>query len=181
MSSKGMEDLVNIAAPSVEGAGIALSGVGAYNKSVADKAAYDMQATVADNNAMLADAQGRDAITRGQTAEVNSRLRTRQLQGNQAAAMAANGVDLSTGSPLNILSDTELMGANDAAVIRNNALREAWGYNVQASNARSNADLLRYRAAMESPARAAATSILTGVGSVASRWYGTRHNLGSVT
>lgn len=173
--SKGIGDF----APAVEGAGVALSGVAAYNKSVADKTAYDMQATVADNNAAMARAQASDAITRGQTAEVNSQLKTRQLQGMQAAQMAANGVDLSSGSPLSILSDTEFMGANDAAVIHANALKEAYGFNVQEANYKNNANLLRYRSGMESPFTSAATSLLTGAGSVASRWYSTRQKVGS--
>jgi hypothetical protein len=169
--SKGMGDI----AQGVEGAGVALSGVAAYNKSKADKTAYDMQATVADNNATMARAQASDAIKRGQTAEVNAQLRTRQLQGTQAAQMAANGLDLSSGSPLSILSDTEFMGANDAAVIHANALKEAYGFNMQEANSTNNAKLLRYRSGMESPGTAAATSLLTGAGTVASRWYSRKH------
>lgn len=182
--SKGMGDLVgglvNAAAPAIEMSGASMAGVGAYNKSLADKAAYETQATVADNNSALAQLQASDAIRRGQTAQFTSQLRTRQLQGTQAATMAANGVDLSSGSPLNILSDTEFMGNNDAGVIAMNAAKEAWGYNVQAANASNNANLLRARAETESPGRAMATSLLTSAGNVASRWYGVRHNIGGV-
>lgn len=173
--SKGMGDFTS----TIEGAGVALSGVAAYNKSVADKAAFDMQATVAENNANMARAAASDAIRRGQTEEVNSQLKTRQLQGKQAAQMAANGVDLSSGSPLSILSDTEFMGANDAAVIHANALKEAYGFNVQEANYKNNAKLLRYRSDMESPTTAAATSLLTGSGNVANRWYTRRQKVGT--
>lgn len=175
MDGKGMEDFAQSTAPVLEGAGMVTAAASAYAKSAADRAAYDTQATVADNNSALAKLQASDAIQRGQTAEVNSELKTRQLQGHQAAMMAANGVDLSSGSPLNILSDTEFMGANDAGVIARNAAREAWGYNVQAQNYSSNANLFRERADMESPDRAAATSLLTDGGQVARRWYSSRH------
>jgi len=179
MSSKDLSDVVSNptlanTALGMQGTGVALSGVGAYNKAIADRAAYESQAAVSGNNAILADAQARDALSRGQTAEVNSRLRTRQLKGQQIAQMAANGLDLSEGSPLSILTDTDFMGENDAAVIRQNALKEAWGYGVQAQNYRGNADLLRFRAGMESPGRSAATSLLTGTGSVAASWYNMR-------
>lgn len=178
-TDQNVTSAMNTVAPMVEGAGVLMSTSAAYDKSVADKTAYAMQATVANQNAALATANASDAIRRGQTAEVNSQLRTRQLQGTQAAQMAANGMDLGSGSPLSILSDTEFMGGNDAAVIHDNALKEAYGFQVQAANYTSNANLLQYRADMESPNKAAATSLLTGLGNVASRWYGVRHNLGS--
>lgn len=177
--SKGLGDIVGGLAPAVETAGVLMSGTAAYNKTTADNTAYAMQASVANQNAAMANANASDAITRGQTAVVNSELRTRQLQGTQAAQMAANGVDLGSGSPLSILSDTQFMGGNDATVIQNNALKEAYGYQVQAANYTSNADLLTYRANSNSPTTSAETALLTGAGSVASRWYGVRHNLAS--
>lgn len=168
-----IEDLMNVFT-GMAGVGAVAAGVGAYNKSIADKAAYDIQATVANQNAGVAELQRQDAITRGQTQEFTSTLRARQLKGAQVAQMAANGVALSEGSPLSILTDTEMMSAADAAVIRQNALKEAWGYQVQGSNYRSNSDLLKMRSDMESPIAAGATSLLTGAGKVAASWYKTR-------
>jgi hypothetical protein len=183
MSSKDMGDIgkiVDVAAPSVQAYGAVAAGAGAYAKSQADQAAYTTQAAVADNNSQLSRLQASDAITRGQTAQVTSQLKTRQLMGRQAAAMSANGVSLAEGSPLNILSDTEFMGANDATIIANNAAKEAWGYNLQAENSANNAEMLRHRAAAENPGRAFQSSLLNSFGTVASRWYGARHNLAGV-
>src|SRR5258708_39058814 len=140
-----------------------------------DRRSYTAKADITAQNAALLRAQASDAVTRGQTAVVNSQLRTRQLKGTQIATMAAHGLDLSEGTPLNIVSDTDLMGAVDANIIARNAIKESWGYSAQAANAESNAELLRRRAEAESPGRAAATSLLTGAGSVASRWYSTRY------
>lgn len=175
MSSKDMSEVLGPVALGAQGVGAAFAASGAYTKAVADKTAYGMQADVADQNAVIARAQASDAITRGQTSTFNSQLRTRQVKGQQIAEMAANGLDLSEGTPLNILTDTEFMGENDAGVIARNAIKEAWGYSVQAANMKSNADLFRYRADMESPGRAAATSLLTSAGSVAQKWYSSRH------
>ena len=50
--------------------------------------------------------------------------------------MAANGVDLSSGSPLDILGDTAMYGELDALTIRSNAEREAYGYRVQSRRRR---------------------------------------------
>lgn len=175
----GLEDLMALFT-GMSGVGAVAAGVGAYNKSVADKAAYDIQATVANNNAGVAELQRQDAITRGQTQEFTSTLRQRQLKGQQVAQMAAGGLALSEGSPLSILTDTDLMGAADAAVIRQNALKEAWGYAVQESNYKSNSDLLKLRSDMESPLAAGATSLLTGAGKVAATWYKSRKAGGGI-
>lgn len=156
-------------------AGGVMAAGAAASKSIADRAAYNIQATATENNATLEHAAAGDAIRRGQVAQVGSELRTRQVKGAQIAGMAANGVDLGSGSPLNILSDTDLTGINDVNVIAMNAAKEAWGFNLRASNDESNARLLRARAAMESPVRAAGTSLLTSAGTVASKWYSTRN------
>lgn len=175
-----MSDVLEPIALGASSAGAILSSGAAYAKSEADRAAFETQATATANNAALERAAASDAIRRGQVATVNSGLRARQIKGQQIATMAANGVALDEGTPLNILTDTDLMAANDANVIAMNATKEAWGYNVRAGNDEANAELLRRRAEMESPGRAAATSLLTSAGTVASRWYSTRHPYGDV-
>jgi hypothetical protein len=170
-----MGDVLEPIALGASGAGAIMSAGGAYSKSAADRSAYETQSTALSNNAELECAAAGDAIRRGQTAQVNAALRARQVKGQQIAAMAANGVALDEGTPLNILTDTDLTAANDANVIAMNAAKEAWGYNVRAGNDEANAALLRRRAEMESPGRSAATSLLTSAGTVASRWYSTRH------
>lgn len=175
MSNLGMGDAFEPFALGMQLVGGAVGARGAYAKSKADKAAYGYQADVMDTNATIEHEASKDALRRGQTSVVNSELKTRQLKGEQTARMAANGVDLSTGSPLNILTDTDFMGANDATVLAMNAAKEAWGHDVRAMNDTSNAEMLRRRAGMESPGMAAGTSLLTTGGQVASRWYSTRN------
>jgi len=149
-----------------------VSGVyGAYNSSKSTKGAYEYQAAVNRSNSTLAEWQARDAITRGQKAEQQQRLKAAALRSTQRASFAARGMALDEGSPLSILQDTEFMGEQDALTIRDNAAREAWGYRVQAGNYASDAAMLSSRAEAESPVSAAVTSLLTGAGSVASSWH----------
>lgn len=154
-----------------QAAGGVAAAYGAYSKSKAEKTAYTMQAQVADNNKKYAGWQAEDALRRGQKATVAQQLKTRQLKGAQIARMAENGIDLGEGSALNILTDTDYMGAIDANTITDNAAKEAWFYRAQSQNYGSNADLLRYRANSENSTGAAAGTLLTSAGSVASRWY----------
>lgn len=148
-----------------------LASKGAYDKSSAERYAYEYQAKVAANNATVATWRAQDAITRGQTETARQQLKTRQIKGAQRAAFAARGVDMGEGSALNILSDTDLMGAVDAATITDNAAKEAWALRAEASNANANAGLLRARAAAENPAGSALGTVLTTGGTVASSWY----------
>lgn len=172
---------VGTTALGIQGAGTIMSTAAAYTKSKADKAAYDIQAGTAETNAMLDKARSEDAKYRGDVAVSASRLKTRQLEGQQRAGMAASGVSLESGSPLSILEGTEMMGERDAQIIRDNALKESWGYDVAATNDRNNARLLKYRAGLERPGLSAATTLLTGVGSVASSWYNIRKSGAAIT
>lgn len=115
-------------------------------------------------NAQIADLQAADAITRGNDAVFKSQLRTAQLKGTQTATLAAHGVALDQGSALDILTSTDVMGAQDAATIHDNANKEAWGDKVQAANYRS-------QASSANPWAVGGTSLLKGAGAVASRWY----------
>lgn len=127
-------------------AGTALSGMGMIQQGNAAAAASKYNAQVAEMNATLADRRAKDAIERGQVAEQQKRAEVAQLQGRQRAAMAANGVDLTFGSPLDTLVDTAVLGELDALTIRQNANREAYDYRVGGVNSRADAGLSRMNA-----------------------------------
>ena len=75
----------------------------------------------------FAERRARDAIKRGESAESRKRQQTRKLIGAQRAALAAQGIDIQSGSAFEIQSETEEFGAFDAATIRINAAREVLG------------------------------------------------------
>lgn len=159
------------AAPALQLAGVGLGAAGAYSSSRNTKSAYQAQAQVAKNNAIIAGWQAEDALVRGDRAASVSRSKTRQLKGSQRAALAANGVDLGEGSALNILTDTDYFGEMDANTITDNAAREAWAIRSQASGYSAEASMLSSRASSEQPWLSTATSLLTSAGRVADRWY----------
>lgn len=151
--------------------GTILSTVGAYNQASATRSAYQYQAQVDANNAQIAQWQASDAIQRGQTEEQNVRLKTAGLISSQRAQMAANGVDLSEGSPIDILATSKFMGERDALQVKDNALRSAWGYTVQANNQTASSEFNKYAASNVSPITSAGSSLLSGATSVADKWY----------
>jgi len=132
----------------------AIGAVGAIQQGNAQAAAMQAQANaatynaqVADMNAKIEDRRARDALERGQEEEQRLRLQAAQLQGRQRAAMAANGVDLGFGSPLDTILDTAVMAERDALRVRRAAANEAYDFDMRATNMRADANLGRMNAA----------------------------------
>ena len=123
-----------------------IGGIGQIQQANAASAASKYNAQVAEMNATLADRRAKDALERGAVEEQRKRMEVAQLQGRQRAAMAANGVDLTFGSPLDALVDTAVLGDLDALTIRQNAAREAYDFQVQGVNQRADATLSRANA-----------------------------------
>lgn len=130
------------------------------------------QAQVARQNQALAERQAADATQRGQVAEENRRRQTALQLGQQTAALAAQGTDL-TGSELDILGDTAAAGELDARTLRVNAAREAYGYQVQAMGYGSTATLESTRALNSTYTPnylGAGASLLAGATTLSDRW-----------
>lgn len=125
------------------------------------------QEKVGKNNAKAAEYAAADAMARGAVAEQQQRARTRALMGQQKAALAANGIDIGTGTGSLLLTDTAGLGEFDALTVRNNAMKQAYGMNVQADNLLSEGKAARAGANMASFGTA-----LTG-GSQMASIYGT--------
>lgn len=158
---------------------LAIAAVGAISSSqaagkqaAATQQSEQIQAQTQANNATIANWDAADAITRGQQQAQQSQQSTATLASTQRATMAANGVDLTQGSPANILASTKYQGQVDVNTIQANAARQAWGYANQANTATSNSQLLSYGASQINPSQAQQTTLLGGAGQVAGSWYG---------
>jgi hypothetical protein len=123
------------------------------------------QSQQAKHNAKVGELQARDAEQRGQTAEDQHRRRVRQFAGAQKAQLAAQGVDVGSGSASDLIGDTAALGELDALTIRNNTAREAWGYRAQAAGARHQAG-----AAMASGLIGGAGTLLGGAAGAAAQY-----------
>lgn len=139
----------------------------AYVGSKAAEGQARFQAGVARNNATMAEYAAADAVARGGEAASRSNQQYRQLRGRQVAAMASNGIDIGgSGSAMNILEDTDVMGSIDATTIRNNAARQAWGYQVEGQNYASSARMYDATASAENPLLSAGTTLLGGAAQI---------------
>ena len=142
-----------------------------YSSAQAQKQAADYNAQVQRNNAQIAKWQADDAYARGEKAVDDHMRKVAALKGSQTASMAARGLDLSEGTPLDILTSTDVLGEADRNTIKANAAREAWGYQVQASNSQAQAGLYQQQADNTNPLMAGTSSLLTAAAPNAEKWY----------
>ena len=123
------------------GLGISAIGTGMQISGQIKQAKY--QRAMAKRNAEMSRWRAQDALKRGRAAESRHRMAVLRLGGAQIAALSASGVVLGEGTAASLLEDTYWMGELDAAIIRENAQREAWGYEMQAGADMAQADMYR--------------------------------------
>jgi hypothetical protein len=160
----------------------ALAATSAYQQSEARKDQADYNRVVSANNAKMAEYQAVDAAARGEQDAMNIRRKAAQLKGDQRATMAARGLDLSEGTTLSLLDQTDYLSASDIATARTNANKEVFAKRSQAHNFQVESAMYGAAADAENPlfsaAVAGATTYATGsmlagageTGSVASKW-----------
>lgn len=137
------------AAAAVIGAG--LTAYGASEQADAQKKASNYQAEVAANNAKIAGYQRSAELQQGEDLAQQSMTQRAQMLSKQRAALAANGVDLSSGSAIDLMASTEFLGAQDVNQIQSNAARKAWGYDVDGSNYKAQSNLDKWKADSTNP------------------------------
>jgi hypothetical protein len=113
-------------------ASMALGGYSAYSQARGQRRAARAAQAEAESSAEFQELQAEDALERGREEESRHRFGVRRFAGSQRAALAGQGIDISSGSAADIQEETAVLGELDTLTIRNNAAREAWGYRTQA-------------------------------------------------
>jgi hypothetical protein len=91
----------------------------------------EFQRTAAGVNRDLYGLAATSALETGNQQAAQATLKGNQVAAAQKVGYAASGVDTQSGTPMEAMADTRVMSAMDAATLRNNAAREAWGYKVK--------------------------------------------------
>jgi hypothetical protein len=159
-------------------AGTALSAgvgaIGAEKQAAAQQASANYQAQVARNNQTIAEQNARLAT---QTATVNAQntdMQTRMTLGRELAAASASGLESTTGSPVDVRTGTGEVGRLTSLEDIQKGNLTAYGYQTQATGFGATAGLERAQAGFAGQAGTigAATSILGGASSFATKWAG---------
>lgn len=146
--------------------GPAMTAVSTVVGAVGAISSGQQQAAIARAQAQQAEQQAKDALQQGREEEQNFRLKTNMGKSQKIADMAANGLDTSSGSALNVAGDIASLGETDALRIRRNAYTTANAYGTQAGIYKQSANNLA-----SSGLLSAGGTILSGMGNVASDWY----------
>lgn len=154
-----------------------LGVISSIQQGKAQKAQYDYQAAVERQNAKIANQNAARERQQGIEESRLQRLKAQQNVASQTSAMAANGIDVTQGTPVDVLGDTAMWGEMDALNILANSESRAQAFEQQASNFRnqSRLDSLAGQNAYKAGQINAISSGLNGISStmnVADKWYG---------
>lgn len=153
-------------------AGGITGAIGSLFSGSAQSAMYNYQAGVAQVNAQVAQQNANYATASGEVEAQQAGMRGRAVVGETKVGAGAGNIDISSGSMKNVVaSETEVTQQNEG-VIRANAAKRAYGFEVGA--AEDTAQAGAYKIAAETSQTAgeigAVSSILGAVGSVSSKW-----------
>lgn len=117
------------------------------------------------NNQIMAEYAAQDAEKRGDEEAAKVRQRAAQLKGAQRANMAAKGLDLTEGTPDELLTQTDFFSELDQKTSKDNAAREAWAKRAGGANAAAQGDASATQGNL-----AAFSTVLSGASSVSGKW-----------
>lgn len=152
--------------------GSGVSALGAGKTAEANEAAYNYKAQVAANNAQIAEMNAREAVRSGATQGQNNDLKVRNQVGQQLVTQASNGLDVNSGSNVEVRQSAIDLGHLDTLTIINNAAKKAVGYKNQAGQFTAEGQLDKMAAANAETEGELniAKSLIGGASSVSDKW-----------
>lgn len=151
-------------------ASMVTGAAGSMQKAQGEKNAANYQAQVSANNAKVAGWQAESAEARGVDDAMNIGRKQADMRGKQSAAMAANGLDLGSGSPAAVLEQTDYYGLADQKSATQNASDTAWGLRTKGQSYTAEGEMAKAKGDSINPFMSGATSLLGSAGNVADKW-----------
>jgi hypothetical protein len=138
----------------------------------------NFQKNMAEINRGLAEFQAEQVLRNAEQQKAFVGLKAGKAKATSRASMAARGISLAEGSPLEVIETMDLMKDLDMFTISANATQQAFnvrtqalGFGTQAATAALSASNLLTTAGSISPFGAATTSLISGATTVANSWY----------
>ncbi len=119
-----------------------LTGAGALLQGASQFEAGETRANLFRANAGIAGAQSLSEIQAGNYNANNILLKGQALEGQQRANVGANNLQ-QAGTPAQVIASTAEINEMDALQTRNNAMRRAWGFQVQETSDNAQAGLAK--------------------------------------
>jgi hypothetical protein len=152
------------------GAGVSAMGTLEQGQATANAANY--QAQVSRNNALIAEQNAGYATAAGQRHAADTSLKGAATMGRIKSSQAASGIDVNTGSAVDVQAGARTAEKLDTETVLNNAMLQAYGYRSQATGYKAEAGLHEAEAkqAPEGAELAAAGGLLGGASGLAFKW-----------
>jgi hypothetical protein len=166
-----MTFLAPIAGPlAIAGAGI--SAIGTIEQGEATSNAASYQAQVAQNNAIIAEQNATYASNAGLAQAAATSLKGASQAGKVKTAQAASGIDVNTGSAVNVQASERETNVLNSESVLNNAELQNYGYRAAATGYKATAGLEEEEAA-QAPVGAALSAtgnLLSAASSIGAKW-----------
>lgn len=160
--------------PALMVASAVVGAAGSISSGIAAKNAADYQAAVANNNATIAQQNAEYAMKAGYAQAENQSRKGAANLGRIKTAQAASGVDVNSGSALDVQEGQRETNQLDTETVLNNAQLHAYGYRTQATNfeAESKLDTMKGEAAQTASYFKAGGDLLSSASSIGGKWTG---------
>ena len=162
------------AAPLLGAIGAGVSAVGAVVGGISQANNASYQAQVASNNAAIANNNAKMAMEAGNAQAQAKSLQGAAKGGEIKAAQAANGVDVNTGSNVDVQASQREASNLDTQTVEHNAALQAYGYRTQATSFQAQAGLDTAEADQAIPGAVIGASggLLSNASSIGFKWGG---------
>lgn len=160
--------------PALAIVGAAVSAVGTVASAEAQGNAASYQAVVAKNNQQTALQNAQYAEEAGEAQAQATSLKGAATAGKIKAAQAASGVNVNSGSAVNVRESQRETAELDTETVLNNAELQAYGYRANATNYGAEAEL-EQNEAEEAPvagALGATGNLLSAASGISNKWGG---------
>jgi hypothetical protein len=146
----------------------------AVSTAFAAKSAIDQgrfQKATSRYNARVAENKAVETRNVGNEAELAHRQKVAQLQSKQRAQLGAAGIDLTSGSALQLQEDTAMLGEADALRIRSNAERQASALETSAGLTSAQGDYAQTAGYNQAAGTILSGAATIGSSGVADKWF----------
>ena len=164
--------MMAVASMAATAGGAITSAIGSNFAGQASGQSYQYQAQIAQINSQVAKQNAAYATEVGEVDAQQSGMQTRAQIGQTKAIQGSSGLDVNTGSGAAVRTSEAEIGVENQNIIRANAAKQAYGYEVNAAQFTNQAslDIASGANAVTAGNIGAFSSILGGAGSVASKW-----------
>ena len=160
------------AAPILGAVGAGVSAIGQISQGESAVAEARYRSQIAANNRVIEEQNAQYATRAGEEATFQTGLRERDKAAKITTGIAANNLDVNTGSARDVRASQAEIGQQAEETTKNNAELTAYGYRTQATNYQAESKLLRAEAPQDVAGGflGGAGVLLSGASTAGFRW-----------